>query len=166
MASHQRGFSLIELLIVVTIILIIAAVAIPDLLKARMAANEAAAVGTTKSLITHCFNYHATHTDIGYPASLALLGPAGENIIDAGLAGGMRGGYRFDYQVTVTVPCPACTGGVRNEDFRICVDPTSGNRSGSRAFFATSDGVIHFLIPVPDGPVGPCAANATHPAIS
>lgn len=151
----------------VAIILIIAAIAIPNLLRARMAANESAAVGACKTVATSAHAYNIHHPNIGFPALLTDMGPPpGEGLIDAPLANGFRGGYRFDYLITTTSVCPTCVGGVRNDDFRLCADPSSGNRTGSPAFFTSADGLIHFLYPVPNGAVGPCAANATHPVVN
>src|SRR5947199_5624237 len=71
----QKGFSLIELLIVVAIILIIAAVAIPNLLRSRMAANEAAAASTVRTMNTTQVVYSTTYPSKGYAQNLAALGP-------------------------------------------------------------------------------------------
>src|SRR5438132_5206438 len=73
---ENQGFSLIELLIVVAIILIIAAVAIPNLLRARMAANEASAAQSLRQINTAEFAYNAAYSNVGYSTDLASLGGA------------------------------------------------------------------------------------------
>ena len=74
MKRNTRGFSLIELLIVVAIILIIAAIAIPNLLRSRIAANQASAVGSLRTLNTAEVTYASTYNS-GYAAALSYLGP-------------------------------------------------------------------------------------------
>jgi prepilin-type N-terminal cleavage/methylation domain-containing protein len=71
----QKGFSLIELLIVVAIILIIAAIAIPNLLRAKISANESSAVGSVRNIITAETSFNASYPQVGFALSLDLLGP-------------------------------------------------------------------------------------------
>ena len=72
--QRQKGFSLIELLIVVAIILIIAAIAIPNLLRARIAANESSAVGSIRTVNTAMISYNSYYPTIGYAANLSVMG--------------------------------------------------------------------------------------------
>ena len=72
----QKGFSLIELLIVIAIILIIAAIAIPNLLRSKMAANETSAVGTLRAINNAQVLYANTYPDVGFAANLGTLGGA------------------------------------------------------------------------------------------
>ena len=99
--NKQKGFSLIELLIVVAIILIIAAIAIPNLLRSKMAANQASAVASLRTLNTSTVLYY---TNYGvYPTAISQLGPSATpsstaaDMIDSVLATGTKSGYNFTW---------------------------------------------------------------------
>ena len=99
----QKGFSLIELLIVVAIILIIAAIAIPNLLRARMAANESSAVASIRTINTGMVTYNSTYPTVGFATALTNLGgvapctPSSTTacLIDSVLGAGTKSGYNF-----------------------------------------------------------------------
>jgi len=143
MRNKQKGFSLIELLIVVAIILIIAAIAIPNLLRSKMAANEASAVASLRTYNTSIVAYSTTYnTD---PATnLAQLGPAttpssaAADLVDnlLGIAAPVKSGYTFTY-----APGTAASNGAVNTYTIIAIAATQ-NVTGQRKFFTDQSGVI------------------------
>jgi type IV pilus assembly protein PilA len=143
MRNKQKGFSLIELLIVVAIILIIAAIAIPNLLRSKMAANEASAVGSLRTINTACVAYSTTYGS-GYPSgtSLSKLGPAtpatstSADLIDSVLSGGTKSGYTFTYTAGT-----ADTAGNTNT-YTLIAKPVTAGTTGQRGFFTDQTGVI------------------------
>lgn len=137
----QKGFSLIELLIVVAIILIIAAIAIPNLLRSRMAANEASAVGSIRTINTAEVTYASTYPSDGF-ANLSALGGTGTNasntsalLIDNVLAGGNKSGYTFNLTLGNGTPASSYT---------VTGDPITPGTTGQRHFFSDMSGVIRF----------------------
>jgi prepilin-type N-terminal cleavage/methylation domain-containing protein len=99
----QKGFSLIELLIVVAIILIIAAIAIPNLMRARIAANESSAVASVRTVNTAQITYNSSYSTVGFASTLGALAgtscsppsSSGACLIDTVLGGGSKSGYSF-----------------------------------------------------------------------
>ena len=141
MNKRQKGFSLIELLIVVAIILIIAAIAIPNLLKARISANESSAVGSIRTLNTANVQYAAQCPANGFPTALANIGPGvgdcnAAGIIDQVLVSGIKSGYSFAYVVTAAGP-PATR-------YTITAEPLTRGTTGQRGFFSDESGVIRY----------------------
>jgi type IV pilus assembly protein PilA len=143
--KKQKGFSLIELLIVVAIILIIAAIAIPNLLKSKMAANESSAVGSLRTYNTAMVTYAAQCPANGYPAGFANLGGvAGDctaaNIVDnvLGVAAPTKSGYTFKYKT------PGTSGGAAGATYDINADPVNRGTTGQRSFFTDQAGVIRY----------------------
>jgi type IV pilus assembly protein PilA len=158
--QKQKGFSLIELLIVVAIILIIAAIAIPNLLRARMAANESSAVESVRTITTGQITYQSTYPTVGYaPALVNLGGPLGAAcipssttacVIDSVLAnngnpaGSGKSGYKF------STGTGNQSGGV-NIGYTVLAVPISVNQTGIRAFCAIEDAQIRV------DPAGACS---------
>jgi len=147
--KKQKGFSLIELLIVVAIILIIAAIAIPNLLRARIAANESSAVGNLRTINTAEVSYITAFPASGYSATLAVLGtggacpnpptPAAACLIDdtLGLAiakASAKSGYFYTY-----TPTAAPAGSYTNLG-----TPANQNSTGVKNFFTDESGVVRF----------------------
>jgi type IV pilus assembly protein PilA len=138
--KNQKGFSLIELLIVVAIILIIAAIAIPNLLRSRMAANEASAVGSIRTINTAAVTYSSTYPASGYPTTLAQLAPAASasstaaDLIDSVLSGGTKSGYSF-------VMAAGAGGGTPSTGYTVSSKPMTSS-SGTRGFYSDQSGVI------------------------
>ena len=156
----QKGFSLIELLIVVAIILIIAAIAIPSLLRSRMLANQSAAASTIRTINTAQVTFLTTYPTVGYASTLVALGPgagatacptAGPGAAAACLIDGVLGNANpsvkqgYSYQITAnpgTVAVPLT-------DYVVAAAPQNAGSSGSIDYCSRSDLVIKSNGPPP-----------------
>ena len=143
MRNKQKGFSLIELLIVVAIILIIAAIAIPNLLRSKMAANEASAVASLRTYNTSIVAYETTYATAP-STNFSELGPSttpsstAADLVDnlLGVAAPVKSGYNFTYAAGAA----ASNGAVYA--YTILAVPTTQNVTGQRQFFTDQSGVI------------------------
>jgi type IV pilus assembly protein PilA len=157
MKKQQKGFSLIELLIVVAIILIIAAIAIPNLLRSRMAANEASAVGSIRTMNTASISYNSTYGN-GFPPGMAAIGNNGTTsisctngeFIDTVLTGGTKSGYTFilNHGLAANIlnsTSSSCSGGYGYSDgYMVTAVPVTVGTTGQRSFCTDASGVIRF----------------------
>ena len=126
--EDRKVFSLIELLIVVAVIGIIAAIAVPNLMQSKLAANEASAIASVRTIVTAQITFSATQGNGAYAANLAALNGAG--LLDAVLGGGAKDGYAF------------ASGGNGNIGFTVTATPTAPGVTGNRVFTADQTAVI------------------------
>jgi len=140
---RARGFSLIELLIVVAIILVIAAIAVPSYLRARIDTNESASVASLRTINSAQITYDSAYPSVGYAGSLTSLGGTSCNppsstsscLIDTALAAGVKTGYSFS--LTGGSDSPASS-------YQVFSSPTLWNYSGIRYFCSFQDAVVRY----------------------
>ncbi len=169
----NKGFSLIELLIVVAIILIIAAIAIPNLLRARIAANESAAASGIRTINTANVSYVSSYPTTGYSPTLLALGPGGAAaicpvppvaatacLIDGSLSVAnqvVKAGYLYAYAV---VPNNNI-----NTNYEVAANPASFNSTGVKSFCSFEDAVVRSPQPPTLAGIGAAACIGSVPPI-
>jgi type IV pilus assembly protein PilA len=139
--KNQKGFSLIELLIVVAIVLVISAIAIPSYLRSRMQANETSAVGSVRIINTSAITYSSTYVNIGFPANMADMGGANPCspssttacILEDALSRGTKSGYSFVWTGDGAIP---------SITYSLTPTPLVVGGSGQRMFCTDQTGVI------------------------
>jgi len=136
------GFTLIEIMIVVAIVMTLATLVVSSVLRARHNANEMAVVAACKTVVTACQNFYANTLPHTYPAGLSdLIAPVSvPPYIDSVLAGGTKQGYKFTYEL------------IDAESFKLNADPSISGKTGTRHFFADESGIIKAN---PDRQAGP-----------
>jgi type IV pilus assembly protein PilA len=153
----QKGFSLIELLIVVAIILIIAAIAIPNLLRARIAANESSAVASIRTINTAQISYNSAYPTVGFAGLSALAGSctgttlptsAAACLIDSQLASGSKSGYTFTSTAASGTPA---------SNYVAFANPQTQNTTGVRSFCSVADAVVRYT----NASLSTCAGTET-----
>lgn len=166
---NKNGFSLIELLIVIAIILIIAAIAIPNLLRARISANEASAAASIQAIKTSEVAYSTAYPTVGYAATLGNLGGAAipcmatsttaclvDNILATAIAAPGKSGYIFS--------AVGIANGPTNSAYVIGAIPVTFGGTGIHLFCAADDGLLHSSPVAGAMPVTVAACEAFPPA--
>lgn len=164
-----RGFSLIELLIVVAIILVIAAIAIPSLLQARLAANEASAAGGLSAIKSAEITYSTAYPAVGYATDMASLGGAtpctaastSACLVDSALTAAVPGGPGKSGYFYLATGIPA---GTLNVSFVAAAAPVGVHTTGNHDFCTTNDGILRSqMATIGDLPVNSIATCVVFP---
>ena len=138
-ATKTRGFTFLELLIVIAIVLIISGLAVTNLVRSKMAANEASAANSLRVLNSACVNYSVAW--MGFPLALNYLGPGNPptataaDLVDSLLAAGTKAGYNITY-------ISASPSGGQVRSYTLSASPVIPGLTGTRYFFTDQTGII------------------------
>jgi len=130
---NKKAFALIEIMVVVTIVSLLAALSISMMVRNRITTNEIVAITSCKTIVSACQSYFSTVIPHSYPPDLATLGmagPLGPSYIDTSLASGIKAGYIYTYSLTSPV------------SFTLNADPQFPARTGVRCFYTDETGRI------------------------
>jgi type II secretory pathway pseudopilin PulG len=153
---EQAGFSILELLIVVGIIIIVAAIVIPNLVRARAAANEASAVGSLRAIDAAQIGYLQVYPDLGtYACQLSYLGPplgsgpvnsTAADLIDMNLASGNKSGYDFTMDCTPPAGNGSTGYEVKAAPIGVSITGTTCGSDAGRCFYTNYYGGVYLLL--------------------
>ncbi|OGX28130.1 MAG: hypothetical protein A3F87_03085 [Omnitrophica WOR_2 bacterium RIFCSPLOWO2_12_FULL_51_24] len=127
---HRPGFTLVEIMIVIAVIALLAAVSIPVFLRARIQADETSAIASLRTISTACVGYRSIQSPLTYPNSLNELSITTPPYIDQILGSGAKEGYNFTYTL------------VSPDQYTVTASPVTPNVTGIRIFFLDESGVI------------------------
>lgn len=130
--NTKRGFTLIEMMVVIAILMTLATLVVSSVLRARHNANELAAVASCRTISTACQNFYTNTLPHTYPSNLTdLISPVSvPSYIDSLLASGTKQGYTFTYSL------------IGSESYTLNADPAVPGKTGTRHFFVNEAGVI------------------------